>query len=138
MVLGLTRDGFSPWVVQFVTRLATRMSFAASRTICKAALGWSPSTEGIEHLVLGLGRQAAPFMQQMGAPPDDGEVLVIEVDGKCPPTATEQELSKRRGKRRHAKGCSCGCQRHRGKAKRKGGGARNAGKKGTKARTARK
>ncbi len=33
-----------------------------------------PSTEGIEHLVLGLGRQAAPFMQQMGAPPNDGEV----------------------------------------------------------------
>ena len=69
VALGLTRDGFSPWVVQFVTRLATRMSYSASRLICKAALGWSPSTEGIEHLVLGLGRQAAPFMQQMGAPP---------------------------------------------------------------------
>ena len=130
VALGLTRDGFSPWVVQFVTRLATRMSYSASRLICKAALGWSPSTEGIEHLVLGLGRQAAPFMQQMGAPPNDGEVLVIEVDGKCPPTATEQELSKRRGKRQHAKGCSCGCQRHRGKAKRKARGARNAGKRG--------
>lgn len=102
VALGLTRDGFSPWVVQFVTRLATRMSYSASRLICKAALGWSPSTEGIEHLVLGLGRQAAPFMQPMGAPPNDGEVLVIEVDGKCPPTATEQELSKRRGKRQHA------------------------------------
>ena len=73
---GLTRDGFSPWVLQFVTRLATRMSYSASRLICKAALGWSPSTEGIEHLVLGLGRQAAPFIQQMGAPPNDGEVLV--------------------------------------------------------------
>ena len=134
VVLGLTRDGFSPWVVEFVTRLATRMSFAASRTICKAAPGWSPSTEGIEHLVLGLGRQAAPFMQQMGAPPDDGEVLVIEVDGKCPPTATEQELSKRRGKRRHAKGCSCGCQRHRGKAKRKARGSKKRRKKGDKSK----
>ena len=28
--------------------------------------------------MLGLGRQASPFMQQMGAPPNDGEVLVIE------------------------------------------------------------
>jgi len=109
VALGLTRDGFSPWVVQFVTRLATRMSYSASRLICQVAIGWSPSTEGIEHLVLGLGRPAAPFMQQMGAPPNDGEVLVIEVDGKCPPTATEQELSKRRGKRQHVKGCSCGC-----------------------------
>ena len=53
-----TRDGFSPWVVQFVTRLATRMSYSASRLISKAALGVVPSTEGIEHLVLGLGRQA--------------------------------------------------------------------------------
>jgi hypothetical protein len=134
VVLGLTRDGFSPWVVQFVTRLATRMSYAASRLICKAVLGWSPSTEGIEHLVLGLGRQAAPFMQQMGAPPNDGEVLVIEVDGKCPPTATEQELSKRRGKRPHAKGCSCGCQRHRGKAKRKARGSKKRRKKGDKSK----
>jgi hypothetical protein len=134
VVLGLTRDGFSPWVVQFVTRLATRMSYAASRMICQAALGWSPSTEGIELLVLGLGRQAAPFMQQRGAPPNDGEVLVIEVDGKCPPTATEQELNKRRGKRSHPKGCSCGCQRHRGKAKRKRRGTKKRRKKGDKSK----
>ena len=33
VALGLTRDGFSPWVVQFVTRLATRMSYSASRLI---------------------------------------------------------------------------------------------------------
>ena len=117
-----------------MTRLATRMSYSASRLICKAVLGWSPSTEGIEHLVLGLGRQAAPFMQQMGAPPNDGEVLVIEVDGKCPPTATEQELSKRWGKRQHAKGCSCGCQRHRGKAKRKARGSKKRRKKGDKSK----
>jgi hypothetical protein len=51
---------------------------------------------------------------------DDGDVLVIEVDGKCPPTATEAELAKRRGKRKlkHAKGCQRGCQRHRGVAER--------------------
>jgi hypothetical protein len=134
VALGLTRDGFSPWVVQFVTKLATRMSYGASRLICQAALGWSPSTEAIEHLVLGLGRQAAPFMQQMGAPPNDGEVLVIELDGKCPPTATEEELSKRRGKRQHPKGCSCGCQRHRGKAKRKRRGKKKRRKKGDKSK----
>lgn len=37
--LGLTRDGFSPWVIQFASRLATRLSFAASRVVCRAALG---------------------------------------------------------------------------------------------------
>ncbi len=134
VALGLTRDGFSPWMVQFVTRLATRMSYASSRMICKAVLGWSPSTEAIEHLVLGLGRQAAPFMQQMAAPPDDGNVLVIELDGKCPPTATDQELSKRRGKRVHPKGCSCKCQRHRGQAKRKRRGKKKRRKKGDKSK----
>jgi len=134
VTLGLTRDGFSPWMVQFVTKLATRMSYGASHLICQAALGWSPSTETIESLVLGLGRQAAPFMQQMGAPPNDGEVLVIELDGKCPPTATQEELSKRRGKRQHPKGCSCGCQRHRGKAKRKRRGKKKRRKRGDKSK----
>ena len=134
VVLGLTRDGFSPWMVQFVTRLATRMSYGASRLICRAALGWSPSTEAIEHLVLGLGRQAAPFMERQAPPLNDGEVLVIEVDGKCPPTATEAELSKRRGKRGHSRGCPCGCQRHRGKAKRRGRGSKRRRKKGDKSK----
>lgn len=133
-VLGLTRDGFSPWMVQFVTRLATRMSYGASRQICRAALRWSPSTEAIEHLVLGLGRQAAPFMKQQAAPRDDGEVLVIEVDGKCPPTATESELRKRRGRRTHKQGCTCGCQRHRGKAKRRARGSKRRRKKGDKSK----
>ncbi len=132
--LGLTRDGFSPWLMQFVTRLATRMSYAAARLVCQAALGWSPSTEAVEHLVLGLGRQAAPFVQQQAAPPDDGEVLVIEVDGKCPPTATDEEWRKRRGKRRPRPGCPCGCQRHRGQAKRQRRGRKKRRKRGDKSK----
>jgi hypothetical protein len=133
-LLGLTRDRLSPWVMQLVGRLATRMSFAAARLVCKAMLRWSPATETIEQVVLGLGRQAAPFMQQLAAPAHDGEVLVIEVDGKCPPTATEAELAKRRGKRRHKTGCTCGCQRHRGKAKRQGRGRKKRRKKGDKSK----
>ncbi|MCI0377136.1 MAG: hypothetical protein L0215_06005 [Gemmataceae bacterium] len=73
-VLGLTRDRLSPLVMQLVARLATRLSFAASQLVCKALLRWAPATETIEQVVLGLGRQAAPFMQQLAAPPDDGEV----------------------------------------------------------------
>jgi hypothetical protein len=131
VALGLTRDGFSPWVMQFVTRLATRLSFAASRGLCRSVLGWSPSTEAIEQLVLGLGRQARPFMQQHAAPDNDGEVLVIEVDGKCPPTARAEELRKRRGPRqRQAKSCACGCQRHRGQVKRRRRGSKKRRKKG--------
>jgi hypothetical protein len=133
--LGLTRDGFSPWVIQFVTRLATRMSFASCRLLCRSVLGWSPSVDSIEELVLGLGRLAGPFAKQQAAPRGDGEVLVIEVDGKCPPTAREEELSKRRGRRtKHAKACACGCQRHRGQAKRRGRGSRKRRKKGDKSK----
>jgi hypothetical protein len=129
-VLGLTRDKLSPWMIQFVGRLATRLSFAATRLICQAALRWAPATETIEQVVLGLGRQAAPFMQQLAAPPHEGEVLVIEVDGKCPPTATAAELSKRRGRRRHRAGCGCGCQRHRGRAQRRARGPKKRRQKG--------
>jgi hypothetical protein len=132
--LGLTSDRLSPWVMQLVGRLATRMSFAAAQLVCKSMLRWSPATETIEQVVLGLGREAAPFMQQLAAPSNDGEVLVIEMDGKCPPMATEAELSKRRGKRRHKKGCCCGCQRHRGKAERQTRGSKKRRKKGDKSK----
>ncbi len=135
VALGLTRDGFSPWVIQFVTRLATRLSYACARSMCRAVLGWSPSTQAIEDLVLGLGRQAQPFVQQQAAPAHDGEVLVIAMDGKCPPTARAEELRKRRGPRqRHAQGCGCGCQRQRGQAKRQRRGSKKRRKKGDKSK----
>jgi hypothetical protein len=129
MVLGLTWDALSPWVMQWVAQLATRMSFKAAQMVCKAVLNWAPATETIEQVVLGMGRHAAPFMEQLKTPAQvvEGEVLVIEVDGKCPPTATAAELAKRRGKRKpkHLKDCPCGCQRHRGKAKRQARGSKN-------------
>jgi len=136
VVLGLTRDRLSPWVRQWVARLATRMSFKAAQMVCKAVLNWAPATETIEQVVLGMGREAAPFMKQLQAPAHDGEVLIIEVDGKCPPMATEAELAKRRGKRkpRHASDCPCGCQRHRGRAKRDARGSKKRRKKGDKSK----
>jgi Uncharacterised protein family (UPF0236) len=136
VVLGLTRDRLSPWVMQWVARLATRMSFKAARMVCKAVLNWAPATETIEQVVLGMGRDAAPFMRALEAPREDGEVLVIEVDGKCPPTATATELAKRRGKRRvqHEKSCACGCQRHRGRAKRQASGSQKRRKRGDKSK----
>ncbi|MDM8543595.1 hypothetical protein QUF90_21175, partial [Desulfococcaceae bacterium HSG9] len=117
-ILGLTRDGFSPWVISQATRLSARVSFSASVKIFSYFYGWSPSAESVETLVLGLGRQAGEYMEAAEAPEGDGVVLIIEVDGKATPTATKEELEKRRKKRgKNKKGC---CQRHRGKAKRKG------------------
>ena len=136
IVLGLTWDKLSPWVMQWVARLATRMSFKAAKMVCQAVLNWAPATETIEQVVLGMGRDAAPFLKQLKAPKEEGEVLIIEVDGKCPPTATEAELAKRRGQRqpRHLKDCTCGCQRHRGKAKRRARGSKKRRKKGDKSK----
>ena len=125
--------------MQWVAWLATRLSFKAAQIVCKAVLNGAPATETIEQVVLGMGRGATPFMKQLQASSKkhpDGEVLVIEVDGKCPPTATAAELAKRRGKRRskHEKACTCGCQRHRGQAKRQARGAKKRRKKGDKSK----
>lgn len=117
--LGITSDGFSWRVVDTVTQLATRISYGASRSICKAILGWSPSTEAIESLVIGLGSRAPAFMETCGTLGDDGEVLVIELDGKAAPMATDEELQARRKKRKPDEQ-NCKCQRHRGRKKRKG------------------
>jgi hypothetical protein len=136
VVLGLSDDRLSPWVMQWVARLATRMSFKAAQMVCRAVLQWAPATETIEQVVLGLGRDAAPFLQQLAAPAEDGEVLVIEVDGKCAPTATAAELAKRRGKRRArpAHACRCSCQRHRGRCQRQARGRKKRRKKGDKSK----
>lgn len=47
-MLGITPDGFSLRVVDMVTRLATRLSYSATRGVVKAILGWAPSTEATE------------------------------------------------------------------------------------------
>ena len=117
--LGISSDGFSWRVVDIVTELATRVSYSSTREIAKAILGWSPSTEAIESLVIGLGSRAPAFMETCAVLESDGEVLVIEVDGKAAPMATEEELAARRGRKKHKKRCPCGCQRHRGRMNRK-------------------
>jgi hypothetical protein len=126
--LGLTRDGFSPWVISVACRLSAYLSYAKTTLIMSAFMGWSPSTETVEQWVLGVGRRGSAYMASSPPFPDkDGEVLVIEVDGKAVPTATQAELDKRRGPR-HKANCSCGCQRHRGQGRRRGPKAGKSGK----------
>lgn len=50
-------------------------------------------------MVDGLGDQARPFLEQAPAPAEDGEVLVIQVDGKGAPMISEEEGKRRRRKR---------------------------------------
>jgi hypothetical protein len=138
VALGLTRDAYSPLIIGWFCRLATRVSFRLARGLGAMFLGTAPPASAIEEWVLGLARPAYVYLSDGPLPQDEGEVLVIEVDGKAAPTATEQELARRRGPRsRHRRGCDCGCQRHRGRVQRKRRGRKPRRKKGDKSKNGR-
>ena len=130
--LGLTGDGFSMLMQSYATRIATKMSYAQAVVVLIMFLHWSPVQDSIESMVLGLGRHTAAWFEAAPAPEGDGEVLVIQVDGKATPTATEEELEKRRGPRRA--NLHPGSQRHRGRAARQRRGSKKRRKKGDKAK----
>src|SRR5947209_835618 len=136
--LGLTRDSYSPRLISWFCRLCTRLSFRCSAELGEMFLGWAPAPSTIEEWALGLGRPAYVWLSSGPLPEGDGEVLVIECDGKAAPTATEEELSKRR--RPRAKGTKagpCNCQRHRGRACRQAHGHKRRRKRGDKSKNGR-
>jgi hypothetical protein len=138
VALGLTRDAYSPLVIGWFCRLATRVSFRLAHSLGEMFLGAAPPASAIEEWVLGLARPAYVYLSDGPLPADEGEVLVIEIDGKAVPTATEQELARRRGPRsRHERDCDCGCQRHRGRARRQRQGRKPRRKKGDKSKNGR-
>lgn len=126
-LLKLPAEGFSLHLLSLVTRVATKISYAQSRLLVRSFLGWSPSVTSIERAVLGLGKSTSAWFEHVPPPEDDGDVLVIMIDSKATPTATQGELRKRRGKRRRKKGRS---PRHRGRARRKNWRPKKRRKKG--------
>jgi hypothetical protein len=136
VALGLTRDGYSPLVIGWFCRLATRMSFQVASGLGEMFLGSAPPSSAIEEWVLGLGRPAYVFLSDGPLPAGDGDVLVIEIDGKAVPTATDHELARRR---RPWSRCQerCKCQRHRGRARRERRGRKKRRKKGDKSKNGR-
>jgi hypothetical protein len=136
VALGLTRDAFSPLIIGWFCRLATRVSFRLASEFGGMFLGAAPPASAIEEWVLGLARPAYVYLSAGPLPEGEGDVLVVEIDGKAAPTATEQELARRRGPRaRHRRGCTC--QRHRGRASRRRRGPRPRRKKGDKSKNGR-
>jgi len=132
--LGLLADRISPNVLSVAVRLATRMPYAVARDL----LGWflpvAPSTEVIESAVLGYGSSTQEWFEVAPAPADDGEVLIIQGDGKGVPTATDEELKKRRGKRSRKR--KTPSPRHRGRQTRGRRTKKPRRKKGDKAKNA--
>ena len=114
--LGLSADRFSWNVLSLAARLATKASFVEARATLGLFLPNAPSTEVVEQTVLGLGKCTGEWVENLPAPQGDGEVLVMMIDSKGAPTATEQELKRRRGKRR--RGQTAPSPRHRGRHRR--------------------
>jgi hypothetical protein len=132
--LGLLADRLSPLLLSIAVRLATRVAYGEARDLCGWFLPGVPSTEVIESAVLGYGRYTQEWFEHVPAPEDDGDVLVIMIDSKGVPTATETELAKRRGprKRRH----KTPSPRHRGRQSRERLTKKPRRKKGDKSKNA--
>jgi hypothetical protein len=133
--VGLTTDGFSLSVMSLACRLATQMPYEAAAKLMTLFIGEGPSHTTIEHMVLGLGAHARAYMEQALPSSGDGEVLVIQIDNKCAPTARASELRKRRGKR--ALNPHPESARHRGRSKRRRAGPKKRRKKGDKSKNGR-
>lgn len=134
--LGLLQDRLSFGLLSLGARLSTMMSFAKAQGLLRWFLGQAPSTEVLEQTVLGLGRRTSGWFAQAPPPEEDGEVLIIQVDSKGAPTATEQELARRRGKRKNRR-AQAASPRHRGRLDRKRRGKKPRRKKGDKSKNAR-
>lgn len=124
-------------VLSLCSRLATMMSYARAHATLSWFLSAAPSTEVIEKTVLGQGRHTAEWFERVPAPEPEkeGEVLIIQVDSKGAPTATETELSRRRGPRRPNP--FPGSSRHRGRERRARYDKKPRRKKGDKSKNAR-
>jgi hypothetical protein len=101
--LGLVSDRFTWNVLAVAVRLATKLSFAEARSIMMDFVPQTPSTEVVQKAVLGFGTHTAAWVEHAPVPEDDGDVLVVQIDGKGAPMATARELARRRFKDRKPK-----------------------------------
>jgi hypothetical protein len=132
MALGITADGFSLFVMSMAAKLSTKIPYDQVAALLLDFFTWAPSKMSIEKAVLGLGKFTEEWFEKAPPPKGDGEVLIIQVDSKATPTATQSELEKRRGKRtQHPKAPS---PRHRGRQRRKRRGPKARRKKGDKSK----
>jgi hypothetical protein len=95
--------GFSLPVVLTVTKLCAQMAFAAARKMFHDIFEWAPSQRAVLRMVDALGAEARPFLEEAPPPEEDGDVLVIETDGKGAPAISSRELTRRKKPHRRAK-----------------------------------
>jgi hypothetical protein len=108
--LGLC-GGFSLPTVLSVARLCAQLAFAGARATFAQFCEWAPSQRSTLRMVDAVGAEARPFLEGAPAPEDDGEILVIQVDGGGAPHIDLAELLLRQ--RPHAKRSGPGRHRRR-------------------------
>jgi hypothetical protein len=82
-------------VIVMLAQLCTRLSFSQARAVFAATHEWRPSQDMTLRIVDATGALARSFLEQAPVPDDDGEVLVIEVDGRGAPMISPAEMLRR-------------------------------------------
>jgi len=101
--LGLV-GGFSLGAATALARLCAQMAFAQARATCRAFFEWAPSPRATLRILDAIGGHAREFLSQVPSPKNDGEVLVLEVDGGGAPAISSRELRRRRQPKKHRRG----------------------------------
>ncbi|MEW5885016.1 MAG: ISKra4 family transposase [Armatimonadota bacterium] len=101
--LGLC-SGFSLGTVTAIVQLCALMAFGTARRLFAEFHEWAPSPRATLRMVDAVGAEARRFLDDAATPEDDGEVLVIQVDGRGAPMITATEHARRRRPRRPTTG----------------------------------
>lgn len=96
--LGLC-GGFSLGVVTPIARLCAMMAFSQARATFELFHEWAPSSRATLRMVDAVGSEAKGFIEQAAPPEDDGDILVVQVDGRGAPMITTSEYERRTRKR---------------------------------------
>ena len=97
--LGLV-GGFSLGAATLLTRLCAQMAFASARSTFAAFVQWAPSPRATLRIIDAIGAHARRFIEGLPAPENDGEFLVVEVDGGGAPMITAREHRRRKRSKR--------------------------------------
>jgi hypothetical protein len=92
--------GFSLGIVTPIARLCAMMAFSQARATFELFHEWAPSSRSTLRMVDAVGCEARGFIEQSDPPKDDGDILVVQVDGRGAPMITRSEYERRTGKRR--------------------------------------
>ena len=110
--LGLC-SSFSRGTVTAVVRLCAMMAFGTARRTFAEFHEWAPSSRATLRMVDALGAEARGFLNATAVAENDGDVLVIQVDGRGAPMITAAEYVRRREQRTSRKGTKRQARRNR-------------------------